>query len=348
MTIGRPGSSTGSPHSLRWFRKAQWSPTSDVVAVVTCLASRDRWSRSTPPRPCWHSSPSARPTPAGCGATSKHLPFRRGGLGAAWARGSYLHVPTRAAAARARGSAPRAGASARPLTSPWCAATPTAPSPTTHSQGASSPAGSPTGCTDVVVGAGFEVVRLESTMRTRPTGCTRSCGAARTLPDTVGPGMRLLVCGLNPSVYSADAGVGSPRPGNRFWPAALAAGPRDPRPRPTPCARAPRRRHDRPGQARDRPRRRAEPRRVPRRARPASSASSTGSAPARSASSASAVTAPRSTARPSRACSPSPFGGVPAYVMPNTSGLNARVPPAELAEHLRAAARLGDDSSLDR
>ncbi len=36
--------------------------------------------------------------------------------------------------------------------------------------------------------------------------------------------MRLLVCGLNPSVYSADAGRGFARPGNRYWPAALAAG----------------------------------------------------------------------------------------------------------------------------
>jgi TDG/mug DNA glycosylase family protein len=36
--------------------------------------------------------------------------------------------------------------------------------------------------------------------------------------------MRLLVCGLNPSLYAADAGVGYARPGNRFWPAALAAG----------------------------------------------------------------------------------------------------------------------------
>ena len=36
--------------------------------------------------------------------------------------------------------------------------------------------------------------------------------------------MRLLVCGLNPSLYAADAGVGFARPGNRFWPAMLAAG----------------------------------------------------------------------------------------------------------------------------
>ncbi len=45
-----------------------------------------------------------------------------------------------------------------------------------------------------------------------------------TLPDTVGPAMRMLVCGLNPSPAAADAGVGFARPGNRFWPAALAAG----------------------------------------------------------------------------------------------------------------------------
>jgi TDG/mug DNA glycosylase family protein len=47
---------------------------------------------------------------------------------------------------------------------------------------------------------------------------------ARTLPDIVGPGLRLLVSGLNPSLYAADTGVAYGRPGNRFWPAALAAG----------------------------------------------------------------------------------------------------------------------------
>jgi double-stranded uracil-DNA glycosylase len=46
----------------------------------------------------------------------------------------------------------------------------------------------------------------------------------RTLADVVGPGMRLLLCGLNPSLYAADAGVNFARPGNRFWPAMLAAG----------------------------------------------------------------------------------------------------------------------------
>lgn len=51
-----------------------------------------------------------------------------------------------------------------------------------------------------------------------------SARRARTLPDLVRPALRLLVCGLNPSLYSADAGVPFARPGNRFWPAARSAG----------------------------------------------------------------------------------------------------------------------------
>src|SRR5205823_2405713 len=47
---------------------------------------------------------------------------------------------------------------------------------------------------------------------------------ARTLPDTVGPNLRLLICGLNPSVVSADVGAGFSGPTNRFWPAAIEAG----------------------------------------------------------------------------------------------------------------------------
>jgi TDG/mug DNA glycosylase family protein len=78
---------------------------------------------------------------------------------------------------------------------------------------------------DIVIGAGFAPDELteahgshgEVTFTVRAT-------RARTLADTVGPEMRVLVCGLNPSVRAADAGVGFVTPGNRFWPAALAAG----------------------------------------------------------------------------------------------------------------------------
>ena len=73
---------------------------------------------------------------------------------------------------------------------------------------------------DVVVGAGFE--RIDDGRARR----------VRTLPDTVGPRMRLLVCGLNPSLISADIGFGFASPSNRFWRAASEAGliktPRDP------------------------------------------------------------------------------------------------------------------------
>jgi TDG/mug DNA glycosylase family protein len=70
---------------------------------------------------------------------------------------------------------------------------------------------------DVLEGAGFQLGRR---MAGRASRLTRQW----TLPDTVGPGMRVLVCGLNPSPAAADAGVGFARPGNRFWPAAMAAG----------------------------------------------------------------------------------------------------------------------------
>ena len=73
----------------------------------------------------------------------------------------------------------------------------------------------------LLLGGGFLVHELTVTGDGR---WTAEVTRARTLPDTVGPGMRVLVCGLNPSEYSADAGVGFARPGNRFWPAALAAG----------------------------------------------------------------------------------------------------------------------------
>ena len=74
----------------------------------------------------------------------------------------------------------------------------------------------------LVHGGGFDATRSRAVYR-----------RARTLPDYVGPEMRILLVGLNPSVYSADVGVGFARPGNRFWPAMLAAGlvdeARDPR-----------------------------------------------------------------------------------------------------------------------
>ena len=76
----------------------------------------------------------------------------------------------------------------------------------------------PVSLSDLLAGAGFEEIG--------PDGSTGEITArrARSLPDTVGPDMRLLICGLNPSLYAADAGVGYGRPSNRFWKAAAQAG----------------------------------------------------------------------------------------------------------------------------
>ena len=78
---------------------------------------------------------------------------------------------------------------------------------------------------DVLRGAGFTPLdQSRPVRRDRHGGRGRRIAVRRerTLADTVGPGMALLCVGLNPSLYSADAGVGFARPGNRFWPAMLA------------------------------------------------------------------------------------------------------------------------------
>jgi TDG/mug DNA glycosylase family protein len=153
--------------------------------------------------------------------------------------------------------------------------------------------------------------------------------------------MRLLVCGLNPSVFSADAGVGFARPGNRFWPAALAAGivATDRSPdlaladhgigmtdivkRATVAAAELTADEYRAGLARVE--------RLVAWLRPGA-VCFVGLAGWRAA----------VDRRAAAGIQPAALAGVPVYVMPSTSGLNARTPLAELAEHLRAAARLAD------
>src|SRR5262245_9355762 len=58
----------------------------------------------------------------------------------------------------------------------------------------------------------------------RPT--REQCLAAygRGLRDVVAPGLKVLFCGINPSLYSAAVGHHFARPGNRFWPALYAGG----------------------------------------------------------------------------------------------------------------------------
>ena len=150
---------------------------------------------------------------------------------------------------------------------------------------------------DVLVGAGFDVDALTVAPGDWPRLEVRAV-RARSLADTVGPDMRLLVCGLNPSVYSADAGVGYARPGNRFWPALRLAGLTDPRPRRTRAAAPRRHRHDRPREAGDGGRGGADAPTSTARASTGSTGCAGCSRPARSASSGWPAGVPRSTVAP--------------------------------------------------
>jgi TDG/mug DNA glycosylase family protein len=192
---------------------------------------------------------------------------------------------------------------------------------------------------DVVVGAGFDIVDAlvdDEHIRLRAE-------RARTLSDTVGRDMRLLMVGLNPSLYAADAGVGYARPGNRFWPAAAAAGlvtrDRDPyhalrahgigmtdiAKRATVAADEITADEFRSGLARvERLTRWLEP----------SALCMVGLTGWRSAVDRHAPPG----------WQPQPFGGRPVYVMPSTSGANAHAQMPELVAHLRAAMTLGSDA----
>ncbi len=58
----------------------------------------------------------------------------------------------------------------------------------------------------------------------KPTRQEIAAAHGRTLPDLIGPGLKVLFCGINPSLYSACVRHHFARPGNRFWPALAAAG----------------------------------------------------------------------------------------------------------------------------
>ncbi|HKF92253.1 MAG TPA: mismatch-specific DNA-glycosylase, partial [Acidimicrobiia bacterium] len=188
---------------------------------------------------------------------------------------------------------------------------------------------------DVVLGAGFAVDELAIEARSIRVSARRE----RTLADTVGPGMLLLVCGLNPSLFAADFGVGYARPGNRFWPAAHAAGlverdrdaidalvchgigMTDLVKRATTGAGDLTATEYREGAARVE--------RLVRWLRPGA-VCFVGLAGWR------AAVDPHASPGEQAAG----FGGVPAYVMPSTSGANAHARLDDLADHLRAAAAL--------
>ena len=268
------------------------------------------------------------------------LPFARGALGGAWAWMSLHHIP-RSELPLTLGELQGALAVGAPVSLQVVHG---------DQEGAGLPDDTVGGryfagwradaLADLVTGAGFtvdvgSVVAEGDTVR---LGAVR----ARTLADTVGPGMRLLVCGVNPSFYSADAGVGYARPGNRFWPAALASGivplDRDPRAalvrgvgmtdfvkRASRTAAEVTREEYASGLARVT--------RLVEWLRPGA-VCFVGLSGWRS------VVDPRAVAGPQLVG----VGGRPVYVMPSTSGRNARTSVGVLAEHLRAASALSDAS----
>ncbi|KAA9380692.1 G/U mismatch-specific DNA glycosylase [Microbispora cellulosiformans] len=52
-----------------------------------------------------------------------------------------------------------------------------------------------------------------------PTKADLEAARNATIEDVLGPGLDVLFCGINPSLYSAATGHHFARPGNRFWPA---------------------------------------------------------------------------------------------------------------------------------
>ncbi|MER6301951.1 G/U mismatch-specific DNA glycosylase [Kitasatospora sp. NPDC001539] len=53
----------------------------------------------------------------------------------------------------------------------------------------------------------------------RPTPEQLRAAQDTTIPDVIGPGLRVLFCGINPGLWSGATGHHFARPGNRFWPA---------------------------------------------------------------------------------------------------------------------------------
>ncbi|MBD1869552.1 G/U mismatch-specific DNA glycosylase [Cyanobacteria bacterium FACHB-471] len=58
----------------------------------------------------------------------------------------------------------------------------------------------------------------------KPTKAEIQAAVGKTVPDIIAPELRVLFCGINPSLYSAVVQHHFARPGNRFWKTLYAAG----------------------------------------------------------------------------------------------------------------------------
>ena len=262
-------------------------------------------------------------------ADLERLPFRPGCLSGGWAHKSYMHVPGERVPmalaelnrATAVGAAVHFQVTCDQLEPEW-----DDPFTGRHFSHFSTAM-----FHDLVEGAGFDVL---SSSDDGEEWVDVEATRARMLPDTVGPDMRVLLVGLNPSVYSADAGVGFARPGNRFWPAALASGLVTRSHDPYDALRS----H---GVGMTNLVRRA----TARADEPSNDEYKSGIARlerlvqwlAPRAVCFLGITGYRAALdkRAQLGWQPDGFGGTRAYVMPNPSGLNAHAKPADIAEHLR-------------
>jgi TDG/mug DNA glycosylase family protein len=265
------------------------------------------------------------------------LPFAARTFGGAWARASYLHVRRHDLPA-ALAQLQQALAVGAPLEMSLRAGTSDGPLPHDDFPGRYFAAWQAADFVATLAGAGFDL--SGDGIAVDGFWLTARATTARTLPDFVGAGMRLLVCGLNPSVVAADAGYGYAGATNRFWPAAMLSG-----------LVAAENAH-RPFQMLEREG--VGMTDLVKRATPRASELRPGDYRAGAARVASMVEwlAPEvvlfvglagyraAVGRGTHAgWQEAPFGGVPAYVMPSTSGLNAATSLAELAEHMRTALR---------
>jgi len=185
----------------------------------------------------------AHPSVPAVRADLLHLPFGRGTVAGVWASKAHQHVPAAdlpAALAEVHRILPVGGRfDLTVFAGPD--GQPTSEEVTDDDSGDDLPGRwftwwEPTHLRAVIEAAGFAVDQLELVGAPHQGAHARievTATASRALPDHVGPGMRLLCCGLNPSLHAADAGVGYVTGSNRFWRAMEAAGlatrDRDPR-----------------------------------------------------------------------------------------------------------------------
>src|SRR5438874_2741345 len=69
-----------------------------------------------------------------------------------------------------------------------------------------------------------DVRRKPAVSARKPTPQEIAAAHGKKVADLIAPGLKVLFCGIHPSLYPAAVGHHFGRPGNRFWPTLAAAG----------------------------------------------------------------------------------------------------------------------------